>query len=57
VNHALKVHALRRTICTEDLRLASEISDAPGSGADGNICYHTFLRLTVEKQAEVISID
>ena len=54
VNHALKVHGLRRTICTEDLRTAAEIGDTK---EDATIPYQTFLKNTVEKQAEVISID
>ena len=54
VNHALKVHALRRTICTEDLRSAGEIGDTK---EDVPIPYQSFLKNTVEKQAEVISID
>lgn len=54
VNHALKVHALRRTICSKDLRMANEISDSSDASAT---YYHTFLRQSVEKQAEVISID
>jgi len=53
VNHALKVHKLRRTLCSEDLRLSSEINDHEAN----TIFFHNFLRNTVEKQAEVISID
>ena len=46
VNHALKVHKLRRTLCTEDLRLPSEINDHDGGNA---LYFHNFLRSTVEK--------
>ena len=53
VNHALKVHKLRRALCTEDLRLPSEITSHDNS----SIYYHNFLRGTVEKQSEVISIS
>ena len=53
VNHALKVHKLRRTLCTEDLRLPSESSEHEANA----VFFHNFLRGTVEKQAEVISID
>ena len=54
INHALKVHTLRRTICTDDLRSGAEITD---SNTDATIPFQTFLKNTVEKQAEVISID
>ncbi len=54
INHALKVHDLRRLICSENLRSDNAV------GEDGEVLvvtYHTFLKSTVEKQAEVISID
>ena len=54
VNHGLKVHDLRRTICTDDLRSAAEIGDTK---TDTAIPFQNFLKNTVEKQAEVISID
>ena len=52
VNHALKVHELRRAICTEDLRSANEINET-----NNEVPYQVFLKNTVEKQAEVISIE
>ncbi len=54
INHALKVHDLRRLICSENLKSDGAV------GEDGEVLvvtYHTFLKNTVEKQAEVISID
>ena len=45
VNHALKVKELRRVICSEDLRTATEITD----NIDDAVVYHAFLRNTVEK--------
>jgi len=53
VNHALKVKELRQVICFEDLRSAAEIRD----NSDDALVYHVFLRNTVEKQAEVMSIE
>lgn len=53
VNHALQVKELRRVICSEDLRSASEITD----NIEDAVVYHVFLRNTVEKQSEIMSID
>ena len=53
VNHALQVKELRRVICSEDLRSASETTD----NIEDAVVYHVFLRNTVEKQSELMSID
>ena len=54
VNQALKVSELRKVICSEDLRVGAEIGT---SDLTGPVTYHLFLKNTVEKQAEVVSID
>ena len=53
INHALKVHDLRRAIVSEDLRTAAEIVNHE----DEIVPFQDFLRNTVEKQTEVISIE
>ena len=53
INHALKVRDLRKSICTEDLRSAAEMA----ANEEATVTYPQFLRITVEKQSEVISID
>ena len=54
LNHALKVHALRRTVCQDELRTAAEISDHSEAS---RVTFSVFLKTRVEKQSEVKSID